>query len=80
MKIERVVNLQLINLQFINRTAEETLEMVISSAALTRIVAWYNSYYHGDDYDVFVNSKKAQLDQDGELAPKIAESIIREID
>ena len=54
-------------LTFVNRTAEETVEMKVDAAAVRLITSWYAAFYAGDDYDIYVNKRRQSLDHNGEI-------------
>ncbi len=66
--------MKLRELQFVNSDATPKTETLhVSSASIERIMAWYGSYYAGDQYAVFVDGLHVEKDQNGELVGEIAE-------
>lgn len=43
------------------------MKLRVGSSAIAPIMAWYGAYYAGDRYNVFVNDKPVNKDQNGEL-------------
>lgn len=55
-------------LKFVNRDARPKECVVhVSAASIGPVMAWYGSYFAGDQYTVFVDGAKVRKDHNGEL-------------
>lgn len=62
-------------LKFVNQDAvpKEAEIALHSKDGVEEIMAWYGSYYAGDDYEVFLDGDKLDIDPNGELEPVVIE-------
>lgn len=60
------------NLNFVNQDATpKEVHLQVSTDSIASVMAWYGAYYAGDRYSVFVDGKKVEKDQNGELVGKL---------
>lgn len=65
-------------LKFVNQDAvpKETEIALHSKDGAEEIMTWYGSHYAGDDYEVFLDGDKLDIDQNGELRPLVIEGAV----
>lgn len=63
---------QLRELLFVNKDAKpKKTFLLVDTASVAPIMAWYGAYYAGDRYKVIVDGNRVQMDQNGELVGSI---------
>ncbi len=60
---------ELTRIRFVNRDAAvcEIGFEIVGMLVVGDIIAWYSVYHDRDDYDVYINDRKQDLDIDGRI-------------
>jgi hypothetical protein len=64
-------------LKFINLDAcEQTTVVHCDANSVEHILAWYGSFWAGDNHRAFLDGSELPLDQNGQLIPKTIDGVL----
>lgn len=72
--------------KFVNYGAGDEVEPYVESVVVFtmedahKVMSWYGSHYSGDEYEVWINDRQVQIDDNGELKPVIVDVSSETID